>query len=136
MSPDAAIIALAMRALVPHADSALAEAIVSSGATWDEAVWLVGIGYRESAYQLRAVGDQGRARCAYQLHRAPLAVLTDAGLCTRLALHALRASVRLCPTTPLAAYAGAPCGSDLADRISRDRARVARRALARIGVAP
>lgn len=132
MSLDAMILLLAMRTLNPYADPALAEAIVASGATWEEATWLVGIGYRESGYRLRAVGDRGRSLCAYQLQGAPRAVLTDAGLCTRLALRALRASAALCPTQPLAAYAGARCGSALAGRISRDRWRVGSRALGRV----
>ena len=62
MSLDAMILLLAMRTLNPYADPALAEAIVASGATWEEATWLVGIGYRESGYRLRAVGDRGRHR--------------------------------------------------------------------------
>lgn len=133
MSLDAILLSLMMRVLHPHADTApLADAIVASGATWDEATWLVAIGYRESGYRLRAVGDHGRSRCAYQLQGVPLAVLTDAGLCTRLALRALRASMRLCPAQPLAAYAGAPCGSAIAGRISRDRDRLRQRAIAAV----
>lgn len=137
MSPDAALLVLLMRALGGGVDvEPLARAIVATDATWDEALWLVAIGQRESGYRLNAVGDQGAARCAYQLHRAPVAVLTDAALCTRLALHALRASVRLCPSMPLAAYAGARCGSDTAARITRDRDRLRQRALARVLGAP
>lgn len=106
---------------------ALAEAIAASDATWDEATLLAAIAYRESSYRLRAVGDHGRSLCAYQLQGAPREVLTDAALCTRIALHSLRASARLCPSTPLAAYAGAPCGSLVAGRISRDRDALRRR---------
>ncbi len=132
-SVDAAILAMMMRYLAPSADvPALAEAIVASGATWDEATMLVGIAFREGSNRLRIIGDQGRARCTYQVHHAPVGVLTDAGLCTRLALHHLRASARLCPSAPLAAYAGAPCSSAVAGRISRDRRRVADRALAAV----
>lgn len=133
MSLDAFLLSLMMRALAPHADAApLAEAIIAAGATWDEATWLVAIGYRESGYRMRAVGDYGRSLCVYQLQGAPRSVLVDVGLCTRIALHSLRASMRLCPAQPLAAYAGAPCGSAVAGRISRDRDRVRRRAIAAV----
>lgn len=135
MSPDTAILILAMRLLSPSPDvPALAQAIVASGATWDEATWLVAIGFRESSYRLNAVGDYGRSRCAYQLQGAPAGVLTDVGACTRIALHSLRASTRLCPAQPLAAYAGAPCGSKIAGRITRDRDRLRRRVFAMLGM--
>lgn len=135
MSLDVAILTLAMRLLAPTADvPVLAEAIVSSGATWDEATMLVAIAYREGSNRLGVVGDNGRALCVFQLHHAPRAVLTDAGACTRIALHSLRASSRLCPATPLAAYAGAPCGSETAQRISSDRDRLRRRVFAKIGM--
>lgn len=125
----AAILAMAMLVLVPGGRDvvALARAIERSGATWDEATWLAAIGYREGSYRLGIVGDHGRARCTYQLHNAPVAVLTDADACTRIALSRLRDSARLCPSEPLAAYAGAPCGSRVAGRISRDRDALRRR---------
>lgn len=123
-----AILLAAMMRLGTGGDvRALAEAIAASDATWEEAQWLAAIAYRESSYRLRAVGDHGRSLCAYQLQGAPRAVLTDAALCTRLALHAFRASARLCPAQPMAAYAGAPCGSVVAGRISRDRDALRRR---------
>lgn len=135
MNIDVAILTLAMRLLAPTADvPVLAEAIVSSGATWDEATMLVAIAYREGSNRLGVVGDQGRAMCVYQLHHAPREALTDAGVCTRIALHSLRASARLCPAQPLAAYAGAPCGSETAGRISRDRDRLRHRVFAKLGM--
>lgn len=139
MSADAIVLLLLMRALVPGAPDApaLASAIVASGATWDEATWLVGIAYRESGFRLNAVGDQGRAKCAMQVHHAPREALTDANVCVRAGLYILRASMRLCPSQPLAAYAGARCGSDVAGRITRDRDRVRKVALRRVlGVLP
>ncbi len=127
MNLDSIIIALLMRTLSPHAPDipALADAIVGEGATWEEAVLMVAVAYREGSFQLGVVGDQGRALCTYQLHAAPRAVLTDARLCTRIALHRLRDARRLCPAQPLAAYAGARCGTPLAARISYDRLRLA-----------
>ena len=133
MSPDAAIIAMAMRSLAPTGDvDALAAAIAAEAHTWDEVTWAVGVAFRESSNRLGVVGDQGRALCAMQLHAAPREVLTDARLCVRIGLARLRASAALCPAQPLAAYAGARCGSALAGRISRDRWRVGSRALGRV----
>ena len=133
MSPDAIIIAMAMRSLAWTSDTdALAAAIAAEAQTWDEVTWAVGVTFRESSNRLNILGDQGRARCAMQLHRAPREVLTDARLCVRIGLQRLRASRELCPSAPLAAYAGAPCGSSHADRISRDRWRVGARAIAAV----
>lgn len=130
MSPEAAIVAMAMRLLAPSGDvDALAAAIVAEARTWDEVTWAVGVAFRESSNRLGVVGDQGRALCAFQLHAAPREVLTDARLCVRIGLARLRASAALCPEAPLASYAGAPCGSALAGRLSRDRWRAGRRAL-------
>lgn len=135
MNLDTAILIMAMRLLAPTSDvPALAAAIIASGATWDEATMLVAIAYREGSNRLGVIGDNGAARCVFQLHNAPREALTDAGVCTRIALHHLRASTRLCPSSPLAAYAGAPCGSRTAERISRDRDRLRRRVFAMLGM--
>lgn len=123
-----AILLAAMMRVSAHGDvRALAVAIAESDATWEEATWLAAIAWRESSYRLGAIGDHGRSLCAYQLQGAPRAVLADAGLCTRLALRSLRASARACPSMPLAGYAGAPCGSRVAGRITRDRDALRRR---------
>ena len=123
-----AILLAAMMRLSTHGDvRTLAEAIAASDATWDEATWLAAIAYRESSYRLRAVGDHGRSLGPFQCQHCSRGVLTDAHLATRVALHALRASAALCPSSPLAAYAGAPCGSAVAGRISRDRDALRRR---------
>lgn len=130
--PNIALVALvlAMRVLLPIGGDVdeLARAILHTDATWLEASWLVAIGYAEGSYRLGVVGDQGRARCVYQLHHVPERVLTDADLCTRIALRRLRHSMAACPATPLAEYAGAPCGSAVAGRISRHRDALRRRA--------
>ena len=122
------VIAMAMRSLAPTGDvDALAAAIAAEAHTWDEVTWAVGVAFRESSNRLGVVGDQGRALCTFQLHNAPRAVLTDAGRCTRIALRRLRHSMAACPSAPLAEYAGAPCASKVAGRISRDRDALRRR---------
>lgn len=133
MTPEVLIITLAMRLLAWTADvDALAAATATEARTWGEVTFVIGMAYREGSNRLGVVGDQGRALCTMQLHHAPRAVLTDARLCIRIGLERLRASRALCPSAPLAAYAGARCGSEHADRISRDRWRVGSRALARV----
>lgn len=124
-----AILLVAMFRMVPGGRDveAIARAIVDAGATWTEATWLAAVGYREGSYQLGIVGDQGRALCTFQLHNAPREVLTDAGRCARIALRRLRHSMTACPSAPLAEYAGAPCASRVAGRISRDRDALRRR---------
>lgn len=138
MNLDAVLLATFMRALHPYAHdipalaSALAAEAVATNTPFPIALLAVSVGYHEGSYQLGIVGDKGRARCVYQLHQAPEAVLKDARLCTRIALARLRHSVEHCPATPLAEYAGAPCGSAVADRISRHRIRTACRAYRRV----
>ena len=133
MSPDAMVLTLAMRSLAWTSDTdALAAAIAAEAQSWDEATLAVAIVFREASNRLNIVGDRGRALCAMQLHHAPREVLTDARLCVRIGLSRLRDSARLCPAQPLAAYAGAPCGSAVAGRISRDRDRLRQRAIAAV----
>ena len=130
MTPDAMLVVLAMRSLAWTSDvDALAAAIMAEAQTWDEATLAVAVIFREASNRLNVIGDHGRARCAMQLHNAPREVLTDARLCVRIGLARLRDSMRLCPATPLASYAGAPCGSVVAGRISRDRDAVRKRVL-------
>ena len=137
MSALSVLLALAMRTLAWTSDTdALAEAIAQEARTWGEVVLAVGVAFREGSNRLGVVGDQGRALCTMQLHRVPRAVLTDARLCIRIGLERIRASAALCPSAPLAAYAGLRCGDERAARISADRERVGRRALARVGVRP
>lgn len=134
MTPDGAVVLAAMRLLAWTGDTdALAAAVMAEARSWDEVELAVGVLYREGSNRLGVVGDHGRARCAMQLHAAPAAVLTDARLCVRIGLERMRASRALCPGAPLAAYAGLPCGSERAARISRDRLRIGREALRRVG---
>lgn len=139
MSALAAVLALMMMWLAPTRDvPALARAVAVEARSWDEATLAVAVIFREGSNRLNIVGDCDRAgqnckaRCPMQLHNAPREVLHDAGLCVRIGLSRLRASAELCPSQPLAAYAGAPCGSAVAGRISRDRDRVRRRVIAAV----
>lgn len=101
------------------------------------AAYLVSVAFRESSLRPGAIGDQGRARCLFQLWAAPVEVLSDAELCTRIALERLRESAHACGAeNMLGVYAAGPagCSSAKAKRISRDRRALAER-LAR-SVAP
>lgn len=94
------------------------------------AALLVAVAFRESSLRLDAVGDGGRARCAFQLWSAPREVLTDAVLCTQIAHDRLRESFKVCgPDNLLGLYAAGPRGCALpkARRISADRLALARR---------
>ncbi len=96
------------------------------------AAFLVSVAFRESSFRLNAIGDGGRARCAFQLWAAPAAVLDDAVMCTRIAMQRLRESARICGAgNVLGLYAAGPagCSSEKARRISRDRLALAGRTL-------
>lgn len=93
----------------------------------DAAVMLVQA-WSESNFMLTAVGDHGRALCAYQLQNAPHAVLTSPWLCTKLAYDRLRLSVAACPQDPLAPYIGG-CTNRTARARSRQRLAEALRVL-------
>lgn len=145
----------AMLVLVPKADekrleplgSAIASAVESLDAPLfkgDEtreksAAFLVAIAYRESAFQLGALGDKGESFCAFQIH-LPNGQKTREGWtgaelrespekCVAVAIRILRDSMRWCPAHPLAIYAAGPggCTSEKAQRISRDRMSIAQR---------
>lgn len=118
---------------------ALGQAAEDAGATMQEARWLSAISFRESTYRMSAVGKLGE-RCAYQVHLPGATrahdgstlkeVAESVDLCTREALWQFRASSRACPSYPLAIYAGGPkgCAMAKAQRISRDRERLAKTA--------
>lgn len=94
------------------------------------ASFMVAVAFRESSFKVDAIGDKGRARCAFQLWAAPKAVLTDPLLCTRIASERLEESMRICgPKNPLGIYASGPkgCKSEKARRISNDRVALAKR---------
>lgn len=136
----AAFVAAAMAVLSPNADTLpLADAITSVVESHEPlfkgdtdktrtASYLIAVAWRESAFRVDAIGDHGRARCAFQLWAAPKAVLSDPLLCTSIAFDRLAESMRICgPSNPLGIYAVGPkgCRSRTAKRISADRMRLA-----------
>jgi hypothetical protein len=104
---------------------------------------LVAIAFRESSLRADAVGDHVRGKptsfCAFQLHLPGGAktaegwtgaeIAEDPAKCVTAAMRLLRASMRACPSSPLAWYAAGPtgCESVRAQRISRDRMSLAQR---------
>lgn len=96
----------------------------------DAAVMLVQA-WEESRFTLAAIGDHGRALCAYQLQNAPKSVLTSPWLCTKLAYDRLRLSVAACPKEPLAPYIGG-CDNRTAQAASRYRIAEAVRVLSAV----
>jgi hypothetical protein len=102
---------------------------------------VVAVAFRESSFRLDAVGDHGRSFCAMQIHRSSggsAALLEDADACVRKGLSMLRASVRVCPSAPIAWYAEGPdgCSSARAQRISRDRMAIAHRLVREVHEGP
>lgn len=102
---------------------------------------LVAIAFRESSLRANAVGDRIGGKptsfCAFQLHLphgertaegwSGEELLEDPYKCVTAAMHMLRISMRVCPSSPLAWYAAGPagCESARAQRISRDRLAIA-----------
>lgn len=82
---------------------------------------LVEMGYRESRWMPALTGDHHRSLCEYQLQNAPIRVMWDINLCTKIAYERLRASARDCTDAPLAIYAGGSCRNRTARRISDAR---------------
>lgn len=132
----------AMTSLAPGRDhTALADAIVTvaeeraplfvgDADRQRTAALMVAVAFRESSFRNDAIGDKGRARCAFQLWAAPREVLTDPLLCTRIAHERLAESMTICGSkNPLGIYAAGPkgCKSEKAKRISRDRIALAKR---------
>jgi hypothetical protein len=87
------------------------------------AALLVVMAWHESRFQMRVVGDHGRAFCAMQIHDAPWLANSPVA-CIRAAMKHLRASMIACPDAPLAAYAGG-CPYPSARAISTSRLREA-----------
>lgn len=136
---------LAMRSLAPgrdHSESATAitRVLLEERPLFanDEdrlrtAALVVAIAFRESSFRNDAVGDHGRARCLFQLWNAPIEVLTDVELCTRIGLARMRESIAACGmSNALGIYAAGPngCSSNAAKRISTDRLWLAKRLVA------
>jgi len=87
---------------------------------------MVAIAFRESSLANGAIGDQGRSFCAYQINQGSggtRALTYDIPLCVAAGFAMLRASMRACPSFPVAVYAVGPagCSSQAGQRISRDR---------------
>jgi hypothetical protein len=74
-----------------------------------EAAVLVVMAWEEARLIPDAIGDGGKARCAYQLWGAPLSVLRDLRQCTEIAYARLMASWAACPESPIAMYASGSC---------------------------
>jgi hypothetical protein len=78
------------------------------------------IAFRESSFQLGAVGDNGRSKCWFQVLGGSRALLTDARACVRAGYTLLKASAKACPEHPVAVFARGTCGVH-GKRISADR---------------
>lgn len=130
-----------MTFLVPNKDhTELAEGIVSvvesnpplfAGDDSKEktAAFMVAIAYRESTFDMKAVGDKGRAKCAFQLWAAPKEATTDPTLCASIAYDRVKESMRICGSSNyLGVYLAGPKGCKLerAKRMSADRLRIAK----------
>src|SRR4051812_47455969 len=90
------------------------------------AALLVAIAFREGSLRPDAVGDHVGGKptsfCAFQIHLpwgAKTAegwtgadLLEDPEKCVATAIHMLRASMRMCPSSPLAFYAAGPSGCE------------------------
>lgn len=135
----------AMSSLAPHSDhvelgTAIADVVDARAPLFKNdadrrrtASLLVAVAWRESTFRLDAIGDHGRARCAFQLWSAPKEVLTDAHLCTSIAFDRLRESFRICgPSNMLGIYAAGSngCSMPRAKHISADRSALAQRVYA------
>jgi hypothetical protein len=94
-----------------------------------EAAVRVEMAYEESRLIPDRVGDGGKSRCAFQLQRAPISVLTDLRQCAEIADVRLRQSARDCPDAPLSSYASGGCN---AVKLSARRMSAASRLLARV----
>lgn len=77
--------------------------------------------WEESNFKKNAVGDHGRALCAYQLQRAPRAVLNSLWLCTSVAYARMRRSYAACHDAPWAPYVGGTCTNRTARKVSHYR---------------
>jgi hypothetical protein len=94
------------------------------------AALMVAVAFRESSLRNDAIGDHGRALCAFQLWDTPRSVLTDPEQCARIALARLRESIHACGAgNELGIYAAGPrgCVSEHAKRISADRMHIAKK---------
>lgn len=112
-----------MTILAPGRDhSALAWAIAGEAVDIEEAATFTAVAFRESSFRNDAIGDGGRSVCAMQVLHGSRALLEDPHACVRRGAKMLRASRRIDPAHPIAAYARGPRWHSLeAQRISNDR---------------
>lgn len=94
------------------------------------AALLASIAFRESSLDEKAVGDHGKALCAFQLWAVPEAN-DDIDLCVSVAIERIRESMKLCPRgNELCLYAAGPRGlttaADKTRRITSDRFNLAK----------
>lgn len=94
------------------------------------AALLTAIAFRESSLNEKAVGDHGKALCAFQLWAVPEAN-DDIDLCVSVAIERIRESMKLCPRgNELCLYAAGPRGlttaADKTRRITSDRFNLAK----------
>jgi hypothetical protein len=86
---------------------------------------LTAVAFRESSFQLSAVGDQGRSVCWMQILNGGKALLADGDACIRRGIVMLRESMTACAHLPsserLSLYARGTCASADGRRLSRDR---------------
>jgi len=114
--------------------SAIAIVVVEDGAIFADdasgersAALLVAVAFRESSLTPRITGDGGHSVCAMQIYDGAKALNDDPIACVRAGYRLLRASARVDPLNPVAAYARGPrYRSEEARRISRDRMILAR----------
>lgn len=122
------IILIWMNSLVPNANhTQLAWAIAVNADSFEEASVFTAVAFRESTFQLDAVGDHGRSVCAMQIHNGSKELLTDAIACVARGAAMLRESRKIDRKNPIAFYARGPnWTTEEAKRISRDRMRIAK----------
>ena len=120
-----------MLRLAPDRDhSQLAWAIATEARDEAEAALITAVAFRESSLRNDAVGDGGRSVCAMQILNGSRALLDDVNACVRRGAELLRASKRIDPSHPVAAYARGPRWRTAeAQRISSDRMNLARQLL-------
>ena len=121
-------------AIAEAVEAAVGESGPVEGTTEAETVALLLVtADEESGFRMDVVGDAGRAICAMQVW-GPRERLGSVDGCVKAALAAMREGRRLCPSEPLASYAGG-CNRPAARRISAWRRARARRAVASLAAA-
>lgn len=117
-----------MTMLAPGRDhSALAWAVAVEAVDDDEAALFTAVAFRESSLRNDAVGDGGKSVCAMQVLHGSRTLLEDVHACVHRGAKMIRASKRIDPAHPIAAYARGPRWRSVeAQRISNDRMSLAK----------